>query len=72
MRVMSVSFVFHLALKKAGMRPQMPPAMMLAANMVTIEQPAGQDVAQDYHAGRGGEAAGHYLALAADVPEAAS
>ena len=42
MRVKSVSFVFHLALKKAGMRPQTPPAAMLVTSIVTMSSQLGR------------------------------
>ena len=41
MRVKSVSFVFHLALKIAGMPPQIAPATMLATIITRISAQFG-------------------------------
>ena len=41
MRVESVSFVFHLALKMAGMTAQTAPAAMPAITMSTMSRPLG-------------------------------
>ena len=68
--VNSVSFVFHLALKKPGIRPQMPPRDDGADGHAQKQHHGVHLACEVDHPERGCNAADEHLALRADVPEA--